>query len=65
MLTIASLIFLVTLVFVIWQPKGLNIGWSASGGAIIALSLESLISAMYGMSLRSSGMPPSPLLPLF
>jgi arsenical pump membrane protein len=37
MLTIASLIFLVTLVFVIWQPKGLNIGWSASGGAIIAL----------------------------
>ncbi|MFC5470093.1 arsenic transporter [Cohnella suwonensis] len=37
MLTIASLIFLVTLVFVIWQPKGLNIGWSASAGAIIAL----------------------------
>ncbi|RED76051.1 arsenic transporter [Cohnella phaseoli] len=37
MLTIASLIFLVTLVFVIWQPKGLNIGWSACGGAIIAL----------------------------
>jgi arsenical pump membrane protein len=37
MLTIATLIFLVTLVFVIWQPKGLNIGWSACGGAIIAL----------------------------
>ncbi|BBH20362.1 putative arsenical pump membrane protein YdfA [Paenibacillus baekrokdamisoli] len=37
MLVVASLIFLVTLVFVIWQPKGLNIGWSASGGAILAL----------------------------
>lgn len=37
MLAIASIIFLVTLVFVIWQPKGLNIGWSAAGGAIIAL----------------------------
>ncbi|REE81577.1 arsenite efflux membrane protein ArsB [Paenibacillus taihuensis] len=37
MLAIASIIFLITLVFVIWQPKGLNIGWSACGGAIIAL----------------------------
>lgn len=33
----ASLIFLVTLVLVIWQPKGLSIGWSASGGALLAL----------------------------
>jgi arsenical pump membrane protein len=34
---LASLIFLVTLVFVIWQPKNLSIGWSACGGALLAL----------------------------
>lgn len=37
MVYLSFLIFLVTLTFVIWQPKGLNIGWSASAGAIIAL----------------------------
>lgn len=37
MLIIATMVFLVTLIFVIWQPKGLNIGWSACGGAIAAL----------------------------
>lgn len=37
MLVIASLIFFVTLLFVIWQPKGLNIGWSAMAGAVVAL----------------------------
>lgn len=37
MVYIAFLIFLITLTFVIWQPKGLNIGWSASAGAILAL----------------------------
>ncbi|KZZ84705.1 arsenical efflux pump membrane protein ArsB [Bacillus sp. SJS] len=34
---LASLIFLLTLVLVIWQPKNLSIGWSACGGAILAL----------------------------
>jgi arsenical pump membrane protein len=34
---IAFLIFLVTLVLVIWQPRGLGIGWSAAAGAVVAL----------------------------
>ncbi|MET3683895.1 arsenical pump membrane protein [Alkalibacillus flavidus] len=36
-LTIALVIFLVTLTFVIWQPKNLGIGWTACAGAILAL----------------------------
>ena len=34
---IAFLIFLATLTFVIWQPRGLGIGWSAAAGAVLAL----------------------------
>jgi len=37
MFVISALIFIITLIFVIWQPKGLNIGWSAMAGAIVAL----------------------------
>lgn len=32
-------IFLVTIVLVIWQPRGLGIGWSAILGAVVALAV--------------------------
>ncbi|MED4207532.1 arsenic transporter [Neobacillus mesonae] len=34
---LAVVIFVVTLILVIWQPRNLSIGWSACGGAIVAL----------------------------
>ncbi|WP_294321588.1 arsenic transporter [uncultured Sphingomonas sp.] len=34
---LALAIFVVTIALVIWQPRGLGIGWSAMGGAAVAL----------------------------
>lgn len=39
---LAGGIFLLTLVLVIWQPKGLGIGWSAAGGAALALAVGAI-----------------------
>ena len=34
---VAAAVFVFTLVLVIWQPKGLGVGWSAAIGAVLAL----------------------------
>ncbi|WP_029314332.1 ArsB/NhaD family transporter, partial [Acidiphilium angustum] len=36
---LALAVFIATLVFVIWQPRGLGIGWSAMAGAIVDLAI--------------------------
>ena len=38
MVYVAILIFVLTITMVIWQPRGIGISWSASGGAILALA---------------------------
>lgn len=43
MIAVALLVFVITLVLVIWQPKQLNVAWSASGGAL-ALLLAGVVS---------------------
>jgi arsenical pump membrane protein len=35
---LAASIFILTLLFVVWQPRGLGVGWSATGGALLALA---------------------------
>ena len=60
---IAFAIFLVTIVLVIWQPKGLGVGWSASIGAILALACGVISLADIPVVCRSSGMPPAPSSP--
>ncbi len=35
---LALIIFIATITLVIWQPRGLGIGWSASAGAAVALA---------------------------
>ncbi|WP_318780985.1 arsenic transporter [Paenibacillus sp. OAS669] len=34
---VAILLFILTITLIIWQPRGLNIAWSAVGGAVLAL----------------------------
>ncbi len=41
---LAIAIFLATLVLVVWQPRGLGIGWSAAGGALVALATGAIVA---------------------
>lgn len=42
---VALLIFIATITLVIWQPRGLGIGWSAMAGAVVALLLGAITLA--------------------
>jgi Na+/H+ antiporter NhaD/arsenite permease-like protein len=59
---LAGSIFVLTLILVIWQPRGLSIGWSATIGAMLALMGALFISMIFRWYGISSGTPRQPLL---
>lgn len=52
MAVVALFVFVFTLIFVIWQPKGLSIGWTATFGAVLALLLHVVTFADVGAVIR-------------